>query len=102
LDALEGTVEGLRQRLRQRGFADSGNVFDKQMAARQQRDQRQLDHVFLAEDCSGNGTLQLRDRLRGYRRHWLKSLPHSCYKYIKGFAPVFLPRKAPYPFRTGD
>ena len=40
LDALKGAVKRLRQRLRQRGFADAGHVFDQQVAARQQRNQR--------------------------------------------------------------
>ena len=36
LDALKRTVERMRQRLRQRGLADAGHVFDEQVAARQQ------------------------------------------------------------------
>ena len=48
LDALEGAVERMRQGLRQRGLAHAGHVFDQQMAARQQGDQRQLDGFVLA------------------------------------------------------
>ncbi len=38
------------QRLGERGLADAGNVFDQQVAAREQRDQRELNRFFLAID----------------------------------------------------
>src|SRR5208282_2088419 len=74
LDALESAMKGFGEGLRERGFADAGNVFDQQVAARQQRDQGKLNHIFLAEDGARNGALQLRHDLRGGRRHWLKTL----------------------------
>jgi len=58
LDALEGAVERFRERLRQGGLADSGNVFDEQVAPREQRDQRELDGVFFAVDRTRDGALQ--------------------------------------------
>ena len=59
LNALERAVEGAREGLRQRGLADAGHVFDQQVAARQQRRERQLDDVFLALDDAGNRALKL-------------------------------------------
>ena len=43
-------MKRFRKRLGERGFADAGNVFDQQVAAREQRDQGQLDRFFLAVD----------------------------------------------------
>ena len=50
LDALEVQPQGPRQRVGQRGLADAGEVFDQQMAARQQAGQREADLAVLAED----------------------------------------------------
>ena len=66
-------MKGFGERLRERGFAHAGDVFDQQVAARQQGNQGQLDHIFLAENGAPNRALQLRDDLRGGRRHWLKT-----------------------------
>ena len=55
LQAVEAAGYRAGQRLRQRGLADAGHVFDEQMAARQQRDQRQADHVALCRESLGHG-----------------------------------------------
>ena len=73
LHALEGAVEGFRERLGQGGFADAGNIFDQQVAAGKKRDQGELNDVFLAENGAGDGALQLRDDVRGGGRHRLKT-----------------------------
>ena len=59
LDALKGAMKGVRERLRQRGLADAGNVFDQQVAARQQRHQRELDGFFLALNDARNRALKI-------------------------------------------
>jgi hypothetical protein len=41
-------VEGTRESLRESGFADAGNVFDQQVAAREKRGERELNYVFFA------------------------------------------------------
>src|ERR1700687_468459 len=69
LDALAGTMKRFRESLREGGLADAGNVFDEQVAAGEQGDQRELDGFFLAVDGLGDGTLQLRNGLRGGSRH---------------------------------
>ncbi len=61
------------ERLRERGLADSGNVFDEQVAPREQSDQRELNGIFLAVDGARDGALELRDDLRGGSRHRLKT-----------------------------
>ena len=58
LNALERAVEGAREGLRQSGLADAGNVFDQQVAAREQRRERQLDDVFLALHHARNRALK--------------------------------------------
>ncbi len=67
-------MKRLGQGLSERCFTNSRHIFDQQMAARQQGDQRQLNNVFLAVDSAGNGTLQLRDHVRCGGRHRLKTL----------------------------
>ncbi len=57
---MEGFCEGLRER----GLADAGNVFDEQVAAREQGDECELDGLFLAVNDAGDGALQLRNGLR--------------------------------------
>ena len=42
------SAEGTRQSLRERGLADAWNVFNQQMAAREQRGEGELDDIFLA------------------------------------------------------
>ena len=73
LDALKAAMKRLCERLRESGLADAWNVFDKQMAAREQGDERKLDGVFLAVDGARDGALELRDDLRGGSRHRLKT-----------------------------
>src|SRR2546429_169148 len=70
LDALKAAVKGFCERLRESRFADAGNVFDEQMAAREQGDQRGLDGVFLAVDGARDGALELRDDLGGSGGGW--------------------------------
>ena len=48
LQAVKAAGDRARQRLRQRGLAHAGHVFDEQMAARQQADQRKANHFRLA------------------------------------------------------
>src|SRR5271155_3933541 len=48
LNALERAAEGARERLREGGLADTGNVFNQQVAAGEQSGERELDYVFLA------------------------------------------------------
>ena len=91
LNALERAVEGTRERLRQRRLADAGNVLDQQVAARQQRRQRQLDHVVLALDDVRDRALQLGEAGAGWRRlrivavcNWLGLLLQKvCYKDLR-------------------
>jgi len=73
LDALKAAMKGFCERLRESGFADAGDVFDKQVAAREQRDQRELDGVFLAVNGARDGALELRDDLGCGSRHVLKT-----------------------------
>ena len=69
LNALEAAVKRFGQRLGQRGLADTGDVFDEQVAAREKRDERELDGLFFAENSARNAALQLRDDLRSSCRH---------------------------------
>src|SRR6266852_6387535 len=73
LDALETAMKGFCERLRESGLADAGDVFDEQVAAREQGDQRELDGVFLAVDGARDGALELRNDLGGGSRHVLKT-----------------------------
>ena len=63
LDAVEFESERSRQRMRQRGLADTRHILDQQMAARQQAGQAQTDLPVLAEDNVvdlGKGSLKRR------------------------------------------
>jgi hypothetical protein len=73
LHALEGAVKRFGKGLRKSGFSYAGNVFDEQVAAREQGDQRKLYGFFLAVNGARNGALELRNDLRGSGRHWLKT-----------------------------
>jgi hypothetical protein len=66
-------VERFGKRLRKSGFAYTRNIFDEQMAAREKRDERELNGFFFAVNGARNGALQLRNDLRGGGRHWLKT-----------------------------
>ena len=48
LNAFEGAVEGAREAMSQRGFADAGYVFDQKVSARQEADDGHLEHLRLA------------------------------------------------------
>src|SRR5260370_21335673 len=73
LDALKAAVKGFCERLRESGFAYAGDVFDEQVTAREQGDERELDGVFLAVDDARDGALELRDDLGCGSRHVLKT-----------------------------
>jgi hypothetical protein len=73
LDALKRAMKRFRKGLGEGGLAHAGNVFDEQVAARQQGDQRKLNGVFLTVDRARDGALQLRNDLRCGRWHWLKT-----------------------------
>ena len=100
LDALERALEGPRDRLRESGLPNAGDVFDQQMPARQQRGQRELDHVFLALHDAPDRALQVRkaradgstdvggclqfpkpsatkSAIRGRLAQWLERSPHT-------------------------
>ena len=49
LDALKLQAQRDRERVRERGLADTGNVFDQQVAAREHARDGEPDLVFLAE-----------------------------------------------------
>ena len=59
LQAVETARDRARQRLRQGGLADAGHVFDEQMAARQQADQRKPDHFGFAANRRSERRFQL-------------------------------------------
>jgi len=59
LDALERTIERTRERLCESGLPHAGNVFNQQVAAREQRGQRELNDVLLALDDASDRALQL-------------------------------------------
>ncbi len=50
LDAPEAAAERTREGLREDGLAGPGNVFDEDVPAAEERDDRELDLVVLAED----------------------------------------------------
>jgi len=63
------------ERLRESGLADAGNVFDEQMAAREQSDERELDGVFLAVDGA-----EAARRLEKWQSACVENPGPSCYK----------------------
>ena len=70
LHALPGEAEHLRQRVRERGLADAGHVFDEQVAARQQAGEREAHGLGLAEDdaiegCEDGGERGIRGGFHG-------------------------------------
>src|ERR1700674_2530084 len=73
LDALKAAMKRFCERLRESGLANAGNVFDEQMAAGEQGNQRELDGVFLAVECARDGEMELRDDLGRGGRHLLKT-----------------------------
>ena len=71
LEPVEIAVDGAGQRLRERGFADAGDVFDEQVAAREQADHRRAHDVRLAADHVAEGGFQAREPFGdGVRRHY--------------------------------
>src|SRR5208282_1734569 len=97
LDALERAVERPREGLREGRLADSGYVFDQQMAARKKRGERELDDVFLAFHDPRNRALKVgeaaaggrgrglqfarpsvtKNEFRGRLAQWLERSPHT-------------------------
>jgi len=78
--ALKAAMKRFCQGLRESGLADSGNVFDQQVAARKQGDERELDGVFFAVDGARNGALELRDDLGRGSPASVENPGPSCYK----------------------
>ena len=62
-------MKGFCQRLRESRFSHARNVFDQQVTARQQGNERKLNSLFFAEDNARDGAMQLRNYLRGGGRH---------------------------------
>ena len=65
LDALKGAVEGSRESLGESGLAYAGNVFNQQMAARQQGGERELNYVFFAFYDARNRAQKLGESFTG-------------------------------------
>ena len=84
LDALERAVEGAREGLRESGFAYAGNVFDQQVAAREQSGERELDYVFFALYDARNRAQEFGESVcwrRWLGRSWLIAIRVAfCYK----------------------
>src|SRR5262249_16380482 len=59
--------------LRQRRFPHARHIFNQQVSACQQRNQRELNRFLFAVNGSRNRTLQLRNHLGGCGWHWLKT-----------------------------
>ena len=72
LDSLEGTIERPCKRLSQSCFTDSRNVFDKQVAAREKRGERQLNDVFFAFHHSGDRAQEPGEARAGVRGRCLQ------------------------------
>src|SRR6266851_604173 len=87
LDTLKSAMKGFCERLRESGLADTGNVFNEQVAASEQGDQRKLNGFFFAIDGARNGALKLRDDLRGGSGHVLTA-SRSPFQLKTRFIPV--------------
>ena len=57
----ESWNDAARQRLRQRGLADAGNVLDQQVAARQQAGERKAHHFRLSANRLAQRRLDFRE-----------------------------------------
>jgi len=92
LDALEGAMKRFGESLSQGGLADARNIFDEQMAAGEQRDERELDGFFLAVDRACDGAPKLRDDLSSGSLHVLKTraLPATNRMTPRGIAVISL------------
>ena len=62
LDAPQLAADGLGEGARERGLADAGDVLDEQVAAREERDERELDGVVLALEGPLDGLSQRLER----------------------------------------
>ena len=67
LQPVEAARNRARQRLRQRGLADAGHIFDEQMAARQQADHGEPHHFRFAANGPRRGPSPTRPAWRGFR-----------------------------------
>jgi len=65
LDAMEAAIDGAGERMGQRGFADSGDIFNEEVSAGEQADQGQADYFGLAADGQTERRLE---RVQGGRR----------------------------------
>ena len=61
LHALPGEAEHVRQRMRERRLADAGDVFDQEVAARDEAREREPHGVWLAEEDAVEGGQDVRD-----------------------------------------
>jgi hypothetical protein len=75
LNAVVAEPQGFRERVRERGLADAGQVLDEQVAAREQARQRQLELTALADhdalerlDDGSNQSLAVGAAARDQRR----------------------------------
>jgi hypothetical protein len=74
LNALKITIEGACERVRESGFAYSGNVFNQQVPTRDQRNDGEADGFGLAFDNCFDGVLQPFDLIDGIRAGYLSAL----------------------------
>ena len=74
LQAVKPALHRARQRVRERGLSDAGNVFDQQVPARQQAHQRQPHHIRLAANRSVERHLQFVEFGKRLRRGY-----HYCH-----------------------
>ena len=65
LDALKGAVEGAREGLCESCFAYAGNVFNQQVAAREQGGERELNYVFFTFYDARNRAQKLGESFTG-------------------------------------
>jgi hypothetical protein len=76
LDALEGAVDGLCERLRERRLADAGDVLDEKVPTRQKRDGREPHGLGLPANHTLDRPTQPRHALRRLgRRHRRDRIP---------------------------
>ncbi len=90
LQAVETAIDRARQSLRQGGLAHAGDVFDEQMAARQQAYQAQTQYFRLTANRQRQVRFELCELgpsdLRG-----VHGFPLGHYCYNSGFGPEHVP-----------
>src|SRR5579859_173870 len=77
LHALKGAVDGARERLSERGFANAGNALNQQVSTGENADQREADDVVLAANHTAQGLFEFGGFVRnsdgGLGRHYFDS-----------------------------